>query len=159
MKQQDNNSYLFRDRGGGKNMKNNKLIIKEASVLLIISMIAISSIGVAANSTAKNTCSSASYADIEITIGGGFGVSAIIKNVGTTDLKNINWSFALDGDYIFFGQNKTGTIKSLDAGASITVRDFLVFGVGETGIIVKAGDAQANATGTVLVFFVLDVTS
>lgn len=95
---------------------------------------------------------------VEITIGGGFGVSAIIKNIGETTLTNINWSIALDGKLIFFGKTKSGTITSLAAGEFVTVRDFLIIGLGETGIAVKAEDVEVNATGTAFLFFVVGVT-
>jgi len=93
---------------------------------------------------------------IEITIKGGLGVSAIIKNTGTTDLTNISWTITLDGKLIFFGKTKPGTIESLPTGESVTVRDFVI-GFGKTGIAVEAGAATANATGTVILFFVIGV--
>jgi hypothetical protein len=95
---------------------------------------------------------------IEIKIGGGYGVSAIIQNTGTIELTDIPWSITLDGSMIFFGQTKSGTIPSLAPGESITVRDLFIIGIGETGIAVEAGDAKANATGITLLFFVLGVT-
>ena len=93
---------------------------------------------------------------VEITINGGFGVSATIKNTGATELTNIDWSITLDGAMIFFGQTKTGTITTLPAGQSVTVKDFVI-GFGETGIAVEAGSATASASGTVLLFFVVGV--
>ena len=94
---------------------------------------------------------------ITITIKGGLGVSATIKNTGTTDLTNISWSIALDGKLIFVGKTKTDIIPTLAAGESVTVRDLLVFGFGKTGIAVNAGTAAANAAGTVILFFVIGV--
>ena len=95
---------------------------------------------------------------IEITINGGFGVSAIITNTGPTTLTDIPWSFTLNGSLIFFGQTKSGTIETLAAGESITVRDFLIIGLGKTGIAVKAGDAEEEASGFILLVFVVGVT-
>jgi hypothetical protein len=93
---------------------------------------------------------------ISITIKGGFGVSATIKNTGTTDLTDIDWTIALDGKLIFVGKAKSGTIAALAAGESATVKDF-VFGFGKTGIVVTAGDAEATASGTALLIFVIGV--
>ena len=93
---------------------------------------------------------------IEITIKGGLGVSAAIKNTGTTDLFNISWTITLDGKLIFFGKTKTDIIPTLAVGESVTVRDF-VFGFGKTGIAVEAGSAMANTTGTAILIFVIGV--
>lgn len=94
---------------------------------------------------------------ITITIKGGVGVSATIKNTGTMNLTNVNWTIALDGKMIFIGKTKPGTISTLAIGDAVTVKDF-VLGLGKTGITVSAGTATANATGTVLLVFVLGVT-
>ncbi len=93
---------------------------------------------------------------VEITITGGLGVSASIKNTGTTDLTDIAWSIDLDGSLIFIGKTKSGTIASLAAGESVTVKDFVI-GFGKTGIAVTAGTASASASGTVLLILVIGV--
>jgi hypothetical protein len=93
---------------------------------------------------------------IEITIQGGLGVSATIKNMGATNLTNISWNIMLDGKLIFIGKNKSGTIDSLAAGESKMVRDF-VLGFGKTGIAVNVGSTSKNTTGTVILIFVIGV--
>jgi hypothetical protein len=93
---------------------------------------------------------------ITITIKGGFGVSATIKNTGTVDLTNITWTITLDGKLIFLGKTKTNTIAALAAGEEVVVKDFVI-GFGKTGIAVEAGSATASATGTVLLFLVIGV--
>jgi len=93
---------------------------------------------------------------ITITIKGGLGVSAVIKNTGTTDLANIDWTIDLDGKLIFVGKAKSGTIAALPAGEEITVKDFVV-GFGKTGIAVTAGTEEASASGTVLLILVIGV--
>jgi hypothetical protein len=95
---------------------------------------------------------------IELTIKGGFGVSVIIYNNGTTNLTNLTWTITLDGNRIFFGQTKTGSIPTLAPWASIIVRDLIVFGIGKTGITAKVEDTEANAIGTIFLFFVIGVT-
>jgi hypothetical protein len=93
---------------------------------------------------------------VEITVTGGIGLSATIKNVGTEDLTDIDWSFRLDGALIFIGKTKSGTISTLAAGESVTVKDFVI-GLGKTGIIVTAGSEEATVEGTVLLFLVIGV--
>ena len=94
---------------------------------------------------------------VEITINGGMGVSATIKNNGTADLTDVNWSITLDGKLIFVGKAKSGTIDALAAGESITIKDFVI-GFGKTGIAVEVGGFGASASGTALLFFVLGVS-
>jgi len=94
---------------------------------------------------------------ITITIKGGIGVSATIKNTGTTLLTNIDWTIKLDGKMIFVGKTKGDTITSLAAGDSVIVKNLLVIGFGKTNINVTAGDVEASKTGTVLLFFVIGV--
>jgi len=93
---------------------------------------------------------------IQITIKGGLGVKATIKNTGTTNLTNISWSINLNGGIIIIGKSKSDTIASLAPGAQYIARDF-VLGFGKTTITVTAGEASKNATGTVLLIFVIGV--
>lgn len=93
---------------------------------------------------------------VEITINGGIGVSATIKNVGTEDVTNVAWTISLDGAMIFVGKTKSGTIASLAAGESVIVKDF-VLGLGKTGISASVGVTEKAALGTVLLFFVIGV--
>jgi hypothetical protein len=88
-------------------------------------------------------------------IGGGLGVKAVIKNIGTADATGVAWAINLDGGLILIGKSKTGTVD-IAAGASQTVSDF-VFGFGKPTITVTADTASKTATGTVLLFFVLKV--
>ena len=94
---------------------------------------------------------------IDITVKGGFGVSATITNNGTTGLTNMTWSVALDGKMIFIGKSKTGSINALAVGESVTVKDFVI-GFGKTGIAVTVGPTTANVTGTAFLFFILRIT-
>ena len=94
--------------------------------------------------------------NVTITITGGFGVSATIKNTGETTLTNLSWSISLDGSLIFIGKTKSGNIPSLAPGESVTVKDFVI-GIGKTGIEVNVEAAQSTAAGTVLLFLVVGV--
>ncbi len=93
---------------------------------------------------------------VTITINGGVGVSATIKNTGETTLTDLDWTISLDGALIFIGKIKSGTIASLEPGESVTVKDFVI-GIGKTGITVNVEAAEATATGTVLLVFVIGV--
>ena len=87
-------------------------------------------------------------------ISGGFGVSAVVANVGTAEATDVHWSIDLDGS-VFIGAHKEGTISSLAAGNSETVKAGFVFGLGKATITVTAGGATETAEGTVLGPFVL----
>jgi hypothetical protein len=93
---------------------------------------------------------------VTIAVKGGLGVSATIKNTGTTDLTDIDWSISLDGKLIFVGKEKAGTIDALAAGEEITVKDFVV-GFGKTNIVVAAGTEEVTVAGTALLIFVIGV--
>jgi len=83
-----------------------------------------------------------------ITIGsisGGFGVSAVIENVGTAAATDVSWSIDLSG--IVFPNHKEGTIASLEAGESVTVSTGFIFGIGPITITVSADGASKTASG------------
>jgi hypothetical protein len=99
--------------------------------------------------------------ELEIeSINGGFGVSAVIKNVGEGNATNVQWSIAFDGG-IVIPKEKTGSIPILAPDDSENVKA-IVFGFGKTTITVYAECAEGvSATGTVsgfvFLFFVLGV--
>jgi len=118
--------------------------------------VAFYSVDIAGNEEVEQSTTFTIQYPIEITISGGLGVKATIKNTGTANLTNVSWSITLDGSLIFFGKSKTDIIDSLAVGESVTVKDFVI-GFGKTGIAVEAGGVAANAEGTVLLFFVIGV--
>jgi len=89
-------------------------------------------------------------------VSGGFGVSAVVVNDGTADATDVQWSIDLDG-LVFIGAHKEGTISSLAAGDSETVKAGFVFGLGKAMITVAADGATKTAEGTVLGPFVIGV--
>ena len=109
------------------------------------------------NQEDEKTCSfTIQYtAPIEITIKGGFGLTAIIKNTGTTDITDATLTISLDGNMIFWGKEKTATID-IAAGETTTLKSF-VFGFGATNIEVTVDTTTETASGKVLLFFVLGV--
>jgi hypothetical protein len=90
-----------------------------------------------------------------ISIKGGFGVTAVIKNIGTVNQTKVQYSITLDGKLIFIGKSKSNTVN-IAFGKEATVKDF-VLGFGKTSITVTAGKEEKTVTGKVLLFFVLGV--
>jgi hypothetical protein len=106
--------------------------------------------------TEKNASFTVEAPPITITIKGGLGVSATIKNTGTTALTNVDWTINLDGKLIIVGKTKGDTIASLAVGEEVKVKDFVI-GFGKTNIVATAGDAEASASGMVILLFVIGV--
>jgi FG-GAP-like repeat len=94
--------------------------------------------------------------DILITIKGGVGISATIKNIGTTTKTMMPWNITLDGKHIIVGKTKSGMILQLNPGEEVTEK-LTVLGIGKTTITVIAGDTDKNATGHVFLIFVWGV--
>jgi len=94
---------------------------------------------------------------------GGFGLSAVVTNIGNAVATNVNWSIVLDGKLIFKGKNTNGVIPSIEPNGSVTIKTGLILGFGKTNIVATA-TASEGATyteyGTARVFliFVYGVT-
>jgi hypothetical protein len=89
-------------------------------------------------------------------ISGGLGISAEIENIGTADATNVQWSINLEG--LVFPKSKTGTIPTLAAGDSETVKTGIVFGLGPIVINVAANGKTRTAGGTIILIFVTGVS-
>lgn len=95
---------------------------------------------------------------IEITsIEGGFGVSINIENTGTGDATDIQWIINIEGGLILLSGHKEGTIPTLIAGDSISIKTGFVFGFGSVTITASAADVTSTATGTIIGPFVINV--
>jgi hypothetical protein len=95
-------------------------------------------------------------------ISGGFGITSSIENTGTGDATDVEWSITLDGGLIILGKETTGMISTLAVDAEEEIKSGLILGIGKPTITVYAEcaegpTAEANATGFVLLFFVLNV--
>jgi hypothetical protein len=93
---------------------------------------------------------------IEIKIKGGWGILAIIKNIGTTDLNDTNMRIVLDGRLIFPGWKDRIATMDFEAGKTHWVI-FPVRGFGVTNIELTVDTTTAAASGMVLGSFVFGV--
>ncbi|MBN1280142.1 MAG: VCBS repeat-containing protein [Candidatus Thermoplasmatota archaeon] len=95
---------------------------------------------------------------IDITdIKGGIGVTATFTNTGTETYEHIPWSITVNGGFILGANTTSGTILQLQPGAT-TTKHLIVLGIGKITIMVTAATAGKNATGFVLLVFVVGVT-
>jgi len=90
-------------------------------------------------------------------IEGGFRSSAVIKNNGTATANDVNWSIDLEGGLILAGDHTEGVLDELVPGATTTIRQATLYGIGRTTITVTVGDATEKATGFILGPLVLGV--
>jgi len=93
---------------------------------------------------------------LEITLKGGLGVYAYIKNIGTTDITDTEVEIILDGPGIIWGSQKTGGYLDIEAGKT-QLLICPVFGFGATNIEFTAGSTTQTATAKVLFWFVYRV--
>ena len=96
-------------------------------------------------------------------ISGGIGVSSSVKNVGTADATDVDWSITLDGGLIILGKETTGTEATIAADDEVPIKSSLIFGIGKPTITVYAEcaegqNATATATGFVFLILVLGVS-
>jgi len=89
-------------------------------------------------------------------ITGGFGVSAVIKNIGAAETTNVNWTIKLDG-LVLFGREKTGTFEKIMPGSGATAKTGFIFGLGPVNITVTAYEAEKTVSALLIGPFVLNV--
>jgi hypothetical protein len=95
---------------------------------------------------------------IEGITGGLFKVKATITNSGASAASNVEWTISLTGGLVLLGKETTGTILSLDAGASREISSKAIIGFGKTLITVSATVPESSAmeeqNATILLFFI-----
>ena len=95
--------------------------------------------------------------NLEVRILGGFRVSADINNNGTATAYDVPWSIDLEGGLILAGEHTEGVIDELAPGATKTIRQMTLYGIGMTTITVTVGDTTKQATAFILGPLVLGV--
>jgi hypothetical protein len=76
--------------------------------------------------------------EVVLISGGLFRTSALIQNIGTEEVKNVNWNISFVSGLVFWGDKTSGTIKSIPPGGMVDIYSGLVIGFGKTTIFVTA---------------------
>jgi len=91
-------------------------------------------------------------------ITGGFFINAVVTNQGA-DAVGVDTTITVDGQHVFFGQQKKGKIPSLPNNGQAIIQSDVVLGFGPIDITVEASYKESVATktvhGRVLLFFIL----
>ncbi len=83
-------------------------------------------------------------------VSGGMGVTVTVANVGTQDASNVPWSIDVSGGLVILGKHAEGTISSLAAGESTTIKSGLMLGIGKITVNVNVAGATTKASGFLL---------
>lgn len=92
--------------------------------------------------------------EIENMTGGLFKVHAEIKNTGEDAVTNVSWSISVTGGLIILGKETTGTVLTIEAGASAAISSSVILGFGKTVVTVTADTATRSQNATVLFVFI-----
>lgn len=87
----------------------------------------------------------------------GVGISAMIKNIVSTDITNIKWSIDINGA-VFLGNHTEGVISCIPSGELKTIQSQLVFGIGPATVNVTADESTKIANCFLFGPFVLGLT-
>jgi len=88
-------------------------------------------------------------------ISGGIGVSAEIFNTGTAAANNVEWSIDIEGGLVLVGNHAEGTIPTIAADSSTTVKIPFVLGLGAVTIKVAVDGKTKDGSGTILLIFAM----
>ena len=107
--------------------------------------------------TATELSANKPASQLEITLKGGVGLTAFVKNTGTTDLENATISIVVDGPGIIWGTQKTtGPYLDIKAGKTQIIKS-PVLGFGSADIEFTVDTTTQTASGKVLLWFVYGV--
>lgn len=93
---------------------------------------------------------------LQITIKGGLGITATVRNLGNENATQVDWLWTLLGGYFVAPslRYQSGTIPLLGPGQElVVVKTHALFGIGMTNVIVNVGKATAFRRGFLLGFF------
>jgi hypothetical protein len=159
---------MFYLSGRNKKMKRN-IILKKAAIFVTVTTILLSNVVVTADTSNKRTISidnnislgGNQYIDLEIiNVQGGFGkITAVIKNNGTTDALNVEWSISVKGGILgLINVETTDIVPVMVAGESFNIEtDKLIFGLGPVEILIEALFVTSEGTGFVLGPFLINL--
>jgi serine protease AprX len=89
--------------------------------------------------------------------GGFFKVKTVIKNMGTTNITNVQWNITLTGG-VFIGKKSSGNLLSIPADSEQAISSNFILGFGKTIITVTAsyssGSVSKSQNGIILLFFI-----
>jgi hypothetical protein len=89
--------------------------------------------------------------NIECSINGGFGVSAVVRNNGTAVVTDLAWSIDVTGGIILLsGSHTEGVIDELTVDETAKIQSSLLWGIGPVTIIVQVGDKVKQVAGFLL---------
>jgi len=98
---------------------------------------------------------SAPFIEID-SISGGTGVSATIKNTGTADATDVEWTLTINGGLLgMINKELSGTIPNLAVGTETVISSGILFGLGNIAITVTADTAQDSASGKQFLIFTI----
>lgn len=98
---------------------------------------------------------SAPFIEID-SISGGMGVSATIKNTGTADATDVEWTLIINGGMLgMINKEISGTISNLAVGAETTISSGLIVGLGAIEITATADTAQETVSGKQILIFTM----
>ena len=86
-------------------------------------------------------------------ITGGFGLTATVKNIGSSEANNVDWSISFDGG-VFFGGDTSGKINTLAVGQSVEIKSKFLIGLGSTEITINIDDITEIKSASILLFLV-----
>ena len=85
--------------------------------------------------------------NIEFSINGGFGVSAVVRNNGTAVVTDLAWSIDVTGGIILLsGSHTEGVIAELAVDETATIQSSHLWGIGPVTIIVQVGDTSQTSS-------------
>lgn len=89
-------------------------------------------------------------------ISGGLRITVEILNTGVVNASQVNWTIAVQG-LVLFGQQKSGTIPTINPDGSDIITTGIIFGLGAVEIVVSAADVEKTATAFLLGPFILNL--